>query len=87
MDASRKRYEVENIIFSSLEDLVDVDVETIDRSKSFLEYGMDSIDCLDFLYQMEEKLDLSRKLDHSDVGDVLSVDSVLNAIDKKIKLI
>jgi acyl carrier protein len=87
MDASRKKYEVENIIFSSLEDLVDVDVETIDRSKSFLEYGMDSIDCLDFSHQVEDKLDLSRKLDHSDVGDVLSVDSVLNAIDKKIKLI
>lgn len=87
MDASRNRYEVENIIFSSLEDLVDVDVKTIDRSKSVLEYGMDSIDCLDFLYQVEDRLDLSKRLDHSDIGDVLSIDSVLNAIDKNIKLI
>jgi acyl carrier protein len=86
MDASRSRSEVEDVIFSSLEDLVNINCKEIDRSKSVTEYGMDSIDCLDFLYQVEDKLDLDKKIEPKDIGDTLSIDNLVNAIEKNIIL-
>lgn len=87
MEAVRNRLEVEKIIYASLEDLVDTEVCNIDVKTPVTEYGMDSIDCIDFLYQVEDKLDLPAKIDPRDIGEILSIENVFHAIERNVKLV
>ena len=87
MDATRVRSEVVKIVYDSLEDMVDTDVSKIDAKTPITEYGMDSIDCMDFLYQVEDKLDLPSKIDPREIGEMLNIENVMNAIERNVRLV
>lgn len=68
--------EVEQLIKEKL------NVEEIDKSATLATYGLDSLDVVEFILELEEKFSIS--FEAEDTKDIKTIGDLLNLVDKKL---
>lgn len=68
--------EVEQLIKEKL------NVEEIDKSSTLATYGLDSLDVVEFILELEEKFSIS--FEAEDTKDIKTIGDLLNLVDKKL---
>ncbi len=72
----RRINEVEQLIKEKL------NVEEIDKSSTLATYGLDSLDVVEFILELEEKFSIS--FEAEDTKDIKTIGDLLNLVDKKL---
>ncbi len=57
-------------------------VEEIDKSATLATYGLDSLDVVEFILELEEKFSIS--FEAEDTKDIKTIGDLLNLVDKKL---
>lgn len=68
--------EVEQLIKEKL------NVEEIDKSSTLATYGLDSLDVVEFILELEEKFSIS--FEAEETKDIKTIGDLLNLVDKKL---
>lgn len=63
MEAVFIKNDIESVIFESLSGLIDVKKESFITSEPLKNYGLDSMDGLQLLYDVGEKLNISKRIE------------------------
>ena len=59
-----------------------LNVEEIDKSSTLATYGLDSLDVVEFILELEEKFSIS--FEAEDTKDIKTIGDLLNLVDKKL---
>lgn len=68
---------IENLIKEKL------NVETIDKEATLATYGLDSLDVVEFILELEDKFGISFEADET--KDIKTIGDLLSLVEKKIK--
>lgn len=69
--------DIENLVKEKL------NVETIDKEATLATYGLDSLDVVEFILELEDKFGISFEADET--KDIKTIGDLLSLVEKKIK--
>lgn len=82
MEAIYNRSKIESILLECLSEIIDISKETFKKNEPLKNYGLDSMDALQLLYDLGEKLNLEKKIEVVSMQSS-SFDDLVIAIEKE----
>lgn len=84
MDVSINNHsDLETIILGEIHHYIPKNDVPIEKDISLYEYGIDSIDAMDMLYQIQDKLDIDKRIEF-DSDEKLTVNNIKTLIEKNL---
>jgi acyl carrier protein len=84
MDVSMPNHlNLDEIILGEVHQYIPQSDVPIERDVSLYDYGIDSIDAMDMLYQIQDKLDIDKRIEF-DSQENLTINNIKNRIEKSL---